>query len=259
MFFFASCPKISLPAACASHTATLHLLTFPMDSFFKIIFGFTLGIVSVLGWNYYETQQAFQKGLIPTWAPINPPPAPVPPAPVPEPPPPAPEPPPVIEEPPAPPVTQEEDDGIPHIGKTPEQVNAAIVALAAAPQRWPVLVSLTQDAIMPVRDGRKKIGEVSLTRGLSVGLLKVYSNGNLLVRSQGQVFTIPAEYTDILDQVLPEISNTYRAPVRQPKAETPAPEKTPSITTIAPGSTQKGTVFGVQISPDEQDELPSSR
>lgn len=232
-----------------------------MDSLFKILFGFSLGAVAVLGWNYYETAQAFQKGLVPSWAPAAQPLAstnPVTPAPYT----------PASHQPETPPTKAQ--DPLPPPTTTPpfsanaptdDAVDPAVLALSSNPQRWPALVSLTKEFPMPVKDGALQVGEVVLRTGTSVGLLRVQPSGKLLVRSQGQIFAIPASHTDVLEQILPESTGPYRAPVRtvSPQPETPAtatPDDRTKNPPSQPPAPKGGSVFGTPLAPTQPTATP---
>lgn len=249
-----------------------------MDSLFKVLFGFLLGIVVFLGWDYFDARQARERGLVAAWVPVDSPwTRGVPPS----------------------HTTSGQaarkgpsDDatgqpgatvsdgsaggtgaaannpGLDNPAPTPPPVETVappqpkpldIPTLSLNPRRWPALVTLTQEFNLPLMEGDRLVGEMPLKPGTALGLLKVQIDGRLLVRANNQIFIIPGNYTNILEQALPETGR----PTLPPGATAPVPpvSTTPSTTTpppsTAPGASRgNGSVFGVPIAPEAGGALP---
>jgi hypothetical protein len=102
-------------------------------------------------------------------------------------------------------------------------------ALSALPSRWPKTIKLTKPASIPLQDDGKTVGEIALSSGEPLELLRVQANGILQVRARGQVFYVPGQSTNVLDVVVPATS------VLAPAKTTPAaPKEEPVETSIRP-------------------------
>ncbi|MDR2862659.1 MAG: hypothetical protein LBV54_02095 [Puniceicoccales bacterium] len=219
-----------------------------MNTFFKILFGVLLGVVGCLGWQYYEAQQAAEKGLQPGWIPLRPveprPAAPaktVKPAPavvksdVPKPATPAPAPKPVA---------------APKPVKKPEN---PIPLLSSQPYRWPKNVTLLQPFDVPLKDNNGVInGAIPLSAGVVLEVRNVVSSGHVLARVKGLDFYVPANLTDLLQRALPEGTPPPPPPPRPaivqdtPKAKPPSTPPRESTPPPASGGS-KSTLFGTPI------------
>jgi hypothetical protein len=223
-----------------------------MDTFFKVLSGVLLGVVICFGWDFYETQEAANKGLKPGWVPVNAPdsqPAPKPdskPAAEPE----------VARAPAAPPPEPAPPPPPPPPPAAPKPVGVNFPKLAAEPWRWPARTTLATAINIPLMEGANVVGGIPLSAKTEVEVVRVFANGQLHARAQGRVFAIRAENTDLAIRILPEgtprpaprprpVFPVKKTPVKSPARPANAPVK--PANTPAEEPQKGGTLFGIPI------------